>query len=451
MYNFFLRSASIRRKYLCVLSSVFVFFFFEINSMNAETKEKLFIAFTGEDLGRLEPCGCTSGQLGGLSRRHTWLDHFKAENPGAFVLLSNGDIIKDVARQDEIKLMTLVQAMNEMNYQAMNLGEKELHFGLDYLNGLSQSARFSFLSANIQSVGGQTLFPGMFRQKVNFSGRSYAVQIIGLLEPELADQGEDIHVNGIEESLRAILSAVDTQSVLRVVLYHGKEETALKWAEIFPEISLWITGHEKEESFHVTGKNAVAAIAKEGKYIGIASFDFDGDKKKCSLSEIRFYDLNDSIADSNKMKSLLNDYETELKNEKLAEEEASRWETEGLQFTGSQACMSCHASAYGAWTQSRHPHAFEDIQKKNKSFDPDCLVCHATGFKYKGGYKSLEFTPRLAEVGCEACHGMGSLHIKDPTLHRMKNPGQETCVTCHDFENSPHFEFNSYWEKIKHS
>jgi len=448
MLDLFLHGHYKPKKRACLLSAILIFM---AVSAFGGTSEKIYVIFTGEDLGRLEPCGCASGQLGGLARRHTWLDHFKRENPGTFILLSNGDIIKDMGRQDEIKLMTLIQAMNEMDYHAMNLGEKELHLGLDYLNGLSQSAGFSFLSANLHSAEGQDLFPPMLRRKASFFNHSYAVHIIGLIDPDFVDSDGDFRASGVEQSLLPIVSKNEPDCILRIVLYHGGEEAAAQWAEKFPGVDLWIAGHGKDESSHVPGKHAVAALAKEGKYVGIAAFEFDRDKKKCSPPEIRFHDLNDSIADSNTMKNLLSGYETELKNEKLAEEEGARWETGGLAFAGSEACASCHASAYGIWTNSRHPHAFQDLQKKNKAFDPDCLSCHTTGLKYKGGFKSLEITPHLAEVGCEACHGMGSFHIQNPGLHSMKKPGEETCVTCHDFENSPHFEFSSYWEKIKHS
>jgi hypothetical protein len=52
-------------------------------------------------------------------------------------------------------------------------------------------------------------------------------------------------------------------------------------------------------------------------------------------------------------------------------------------------------------------------------------------------------------VGCESCHGPGSLHAEDPSSENITaRPGQVVCVKCHNPENSPHFDFATYVPKI---
>jgi predicted CXXCH cytochrome family protein len=52
-------------------------------------------------------------------------------------------------------------------------------------------------------------------------------------------------------------------------------------------------------------------------------------------------------------------------------------------------------------------------------------------------------------VGCESCHGPGSLHAEDPTPKNIvRSPGRELCVTCHNPENSPHFDFATYLPRV---
>ena len=55
----------------------------------------------------------------------------------------------------------------------------------------------------------------------------------------------------------------------------------------------------------------------------------------------------------------------------------------------------------------------------------------------------------LRGVGCESCHGPSAGHVRDPKV-RTPFAARDQCVTCHDRENSPAFEYAGFWEKIRH-
>jgi len=134
-------------------------------------------------------------------------------------------------------------------------------------------------------------------------------------------------------------------------------------------------------------------------------------------------------------------------------------------YVGSQKCKACHIQQHKSWDATHMAKAFDllkpgeraDAKKKAKldpaadyTKDAKCLACHTTGYG-KGGFKSVEETPTLAGVGCEACHGPGGGYLGDDKMS-LKNkeykrpallaaglvspPTAETCAACHN-DKSP--------------
>ena len=147
------------------------------------------------------------------------------------------------------------------------------------------------------------------------------------------------------------------------------------------------------------------------------------------------------------------------------------------QYVGVARCRVCHLPEMKSWEQTRMAKAFELLKPgvaaetkrahkldpaKDYTNDPGCLACHTTGYGQPGGFISLEKTPNLAGVQCEACHGPGTGYLK-PNLMSLQNkeykrsdlvaagmvvPSAETCKRCHN-EKSPFYTPFDY-EARKH-
>ena len=102
---------------------------------------------------------------------------------------------------------------------------------------------------------------------------------------------------------------------------------------------------------------------------------------------------------------------------------------------------------WDAMRQTGHMKALGTLARKGQSESPECLVCHTTGYTWIGGYDDRPPANRLGNVQCEACHGYGTEHNRG---NGWAEQARETCVTCHDAENSPDFDYATYWEKIAH-
>jgi hypothetical protein len=360
-------------------------------------------------------------------------------------------LVNGTRRQDELKFQTTIESMNLMKYHVMNLGEKEFQFELDYLKSIKSLAQFPFISANVR-VGAELPFEKIFSYQADIHGKIRNIKVIGILSPSFKnDLDPSVEILDPYRCIQDLLKEVSDSDFL-LLLYHGDKEGALKLVNEFPQIKVAITGHGYEEpsSETVTVNGQMILITPmRGRYVGKISLEL-GENDRFDVKNMDYIELNETIGASKTIETLLSEYQEILELEKIDQSMEGRNVDVGKSFVGSPACNVCHADAFRIWQNSRHPHAFESILPVKKEHDPDCLLCHSTGFKYTSGFTGKELTSHLTEVGCEACHGAGSLHVESPLAYPMLKLGVGTCVTCHDPENSPKFDFKTYWDRIKH-
>src|SRR5277367_4458914 len=101
------------------------------------------IYFTCDTNARLEPCGCFTGQYGGLSRLKTVLDQ---EAPEGALRVDVGDAIGGHEDYDLIEYQYVLNAFAAMKYDALNIGEREAHLSATQLHNLKDTSPVPMLS-----------------------------------------------------------------------------------------------------------------------------------------------------------------------------------------------------------------------------------------------------------------------------------------------------------------
>ncbi len=113
-------------------------------------------------------------------------------------------------------------------------------------------------------------------------------------------------------------------------------------------------------------------------------------------------------------------------------------------YIGTKKCKPCHFKQYKTWKKMKHAVTFAVLSDEEKE-DPECFGCHVTGYGKAGGFKSLDETPHMVNVGCESCHGPGSEHKEaaeededeEKTRSKINRVPQNACIQCHN----PHVSF----------
>ncbi|MFC1555859.1 multiheme c-type cytochrome [candidate division KSB1 bacterium] len=156
-------------------------------------------------------------------------------------------------------------------------------------------------------------------------------------------------------------------------------------------------------------------------------------------------------------------------------------------YVGANKCKACHQSAkkgaqFKIWQEKRHSKAFETLGTPrakevaagagvsgNPQDSKECLQCHVTAYSVEASLKDASYAQEEG-VGCETCHGPGSLYKKASVMSAKKyaadpegsvkswmtmgltKPDESLCKTCHN-EKSPTykpFDYKKFSEMIAH-
>ncbi len=489
------------------------------------------LVLSGQTYGYLQPCGCSRPQMGGLERRYNFMQLLR--NAGWTVLpLDLGDITTPkpkkagkqwLAKQVKRKHTVTMTCLEQMFYGAVGVGKDD--FALPLIDGLANYTlqrgpqppfvlagnwlnRTDYLHEN------QKPWVGVWE---SFQAKDHPiVGVVGVVGGELSNQIQSKYpterFGSNPEILRQALNQMDAQPSkpdIKVLLYNGSLEEARKAAEALPEFQIILC--QTEESTppafpEMIGQGAntrwIINVGHKGRDLGVVSFfrkDGRLEPRYQLVSLGEEYETPPDAVNDHPVLQTLQQYAQRLKDEnvladypKFTHPTQANFSDQNAHFVGSETCRRCHIGEYQVWKQSKHSHAYDALAKlatkpSLRQFDGECIICHTVGFNYKTGYVNEAQTPHLKHVGCESCHGPGSLHISDPSnsayalamspwkvekndlmpsvdklkKQEMLSPGEKrtllrvdhACQKCHDPDNDPHFRLEDakYWPTIVHT
>ncbi len=417
------------------------------NPLKATAAESsLTFVLSGDTSGFIVPCGCTSKQYGGLPRRATYLQGSTKTSPHQIYLDAGGSIAR-ATDYDAIKLNFIWQGVGQMKPAAMNLGAGEVLLGIERLSELAKQS-VPLVSANVAASGATPWKP-----YIEVSDNGVRIAITGVCCATKAGPG--LQVKDAEAALRDLIPELSKKCDAVILLCYGDEQACMKLIGAFPELTAVLAAGTAQPipPKLIDGRTILASTANKGKFLARA--EISGKRNQWKLGNGEIVELSESYADEAGQLQVLAAYKERLKKEKL--DPARTGEAPALlrglpkeyRYAGTAKCTECHALDAVIHANSKHAHGLQTLTSKGFDFDPYCLKCHTTGYGGPGGYSSLDATPQLGGIGCESCHGPSQAHALDSKV-KTPVPGKTACITCHDPENSPSFNFEQFWPRIKH-
>ena len=445
------------------------------------------LVFTGRQFGYVEPCGCTGldRQKGGLARRHSFVLGLR-DRGWNVVAVDSGNQVRRFGRQPELKFNLTSELLTTMEYQAVGLGPEDLKLPAGELFAVAavdDNQQSLFISSNVAILDRE--FTRRFQL---VETKNHRIAVASVIQDDWLKSlfSDDLVIEEAKQSLKQVASEeAFQQATFRILLVHGTMDFTRELAREQKDYDLVVcAGAPGEPAYQLEEvKGAKSRILKVGEKSMFASVVgiFENEIGKVSLKYQRV-PLDASYSDSSKVLAMFKQYQEELQRSGFQglgiKPEAH---PSGYQFVGSQACAECHQEEFDVWENSTHAQATQSLLAPHgraeipRQFDPECLSCHSTGWQpqkyvpFESGFMSLADTLLLQGNGCENCHGPGSEHVRlesDPNtspdsllqlrlfLQQDINKAEQSCLECHDLDNSPDFHhegaFQEYWNKISH-
>ena len=416
------------------------------------------IYFTCDTEGRLEPCGCFIGQFGGLSRLKTVLD---SEATGA-LRVDAGDAAAGHEDYDFIEYGYVLKAFAAMKYDALNVGSREAQFSAAQLQEIKRNSPVPVISANLLDKATQK--PIFDSYRIVRRG-SYSIGIIGVLDSNAVGDslGDGLVVGDMDSAIQRSLAELRGKADMIVLLAFTDEATLTRLAQDYYECQVILGGKVSQpaQGLFRVNRSLVYFVTNESRALGILRLRLVKDASlQVTTNEIRL--LTDKIPQDTSIQKMLQDYRGQVRDTKLAVDDSNTLSADmvpgvraAATYVGTQKCLSCHPSAAAVWSASAHAHAFDALAGRGADADPDCVRCHTVGFGEYSGYRREFAASHLVNVGCESCHGPGSLHVRemlgDKSIQFAFRPlASGDCQKCHYGEFSRPFDWNRFWPLIQH-
>lgn len=197
------------------------------------------IVYTGYLIGQVNPCRCPRVRLGGLARRATAFHKLEGDTADR-VVVDCGSFVSLHPEQGRQRTEVILTALQSLGVRAINIGRRDLRFGIGFLKELGGRRGVPFVSANLRdSVTGTQPFPG--HRVLHLGppgGGGMEVAVIGLAAKLPGQQPPESFGVTLEDPVVSLLEEIERipREVQYILLLSDADQgTARRWLSALPE------------------------------------------------------------------------------------------------------------------------------------------------------------------------------------------------------------------------
>jgi len=415
----------------------------------------LVLLFSGDDQGVLAACGCPSNPSGGLAKREALADEIRRARPNS-ILIDSGDLFPE--KPGAVKLRYVAEAAagrGHRPFDAIGMGDQEFAVGLPVLRELMENYDLRFICSNVYDQAGEFVAAPHIVMEFGGGEEQQAELRVGIFSviadraygfPPMEWRSGLTVESPIEAAEREVLELMDCDLV--VAISHQPIEDTRELAAKVRGIDIIISGHDpavllKPEK---VGDAIIVGTGPAGRILGTIVVAPGPDSRP--RFALTMTELSAQVPDSRRVIDLYWQYVKEAR-----EQPPPDWDLTPIpgRFEPADVCGKCHEGELRQWLTTRHARSYEPIRKSGRRDDPECILCHTMGYGRPGGFVSIDKTPPLGRVTCQACHPVTSDHVERNVKPEAElRISSRLCMSCHGPVQSPNFDYYVAKPKILH-
>lgn len=458
--------------------------------------QRLVLFVTADLQGQLMPCGCSAGMRGGLGRAAAQVAEARAQGlPTLYLdagdaLFDRAGLQPDEAVEAERKAQAVAEALVAMGLAGRAVGPLDEVQGADFRRSLGLP-EYAAGSANLLRGGSHPVGVVVGRSakelaqgaaRVRGQGAEFVLALYGgSLDGAVAASRDIEGVDLVVSAQDAALVSLDDESRLArsgvpVARIQSRGRALLRVDLVFDGTGRFRLFSSPDDVLReaATLDERIALLKKELAQPG------QGAERKRLLTErlgtlvnrrgglapapplsgangftVRFIPLETTLPSDAAVDKVVAKFDEEVSALNLAWAKAHGQDCPApakgeAAYLGNASCARCHSAAFGVYQTTGHPHAYQALAGVHKQYRLECVACHVVGFQQPGGVCRVDRPAGREGVGCENCHGPGSLHAAQPSAQPIPRPAptRSVCVGCHTPEDSPHFDFSVYLPRV---
>jgi len=401
----------------------------------------LVLLITANRQGKLEVCGCPGKRAEDLAKVATLIQDLTNEmqRKGATVgIVEGGDF---TGGPDVVPY--ILKAYKVVGYQCIVLSPRD-------------EKRLSVIRNNVDGMRLLTPANPENLQTFQVSGKTFSITLVNLGQPPLKDEGywqrllPRLQALKQPNNLLAAVAFVDRNSAMELAPRLRGTVNILLIDDTLPlttgEFSPGMTKASKE----VSGVNLVALPQSRSTVLSLMVWSNSQNRDSYRIEGQWVYSTGRN--DNPQVKKIVDEYYEKRQKELEREMKELMRIASQRAYLPPEFCGKCHQAQYEQWLNTDHAHAIETLVNQ-KRMDKSCLTCHSLEFRMRGVVTEV----KKRGVECVDCHA----ELQDPTTAKMhgQRPGERPttrivndtlCVRCHDKQNSPNFNLQTYLPKVTH-
>jgi len=383
--------------------------------------------------------------MGGMARRATKISQVRDAGT-AVIVLEGGGFTGPEDELRTLKFETMLLAFQQMGYDAIAIGIPEIlmvadgHKAWETLQSSGLPVTTLNLSFNGQVVAEKPLI-------IERDGIRAAVFSLFLGEEIPEGLAQYWHVEAPDRVIKRALPYARKNSDFIIAFLYGTKVQVDQFVARHRGMDIVVDAMNRRPAFKPMRVNdaLVLSAGDGGRYLGrIDARLVDGHW----AFEASLVALTRSVKEDEKLKGTYWAYLKRIRDILMErEKDRVRVAQAGLPpMPTAEDCLGCHEEIYNRWKQTRHAAAMLSLMDQNQDCNPECLPCHAVGYR-EGGFTSVSRTPEYGGVQCVSCHGHMEEHMNyhegllDQEPFAPQEVTEAVCLYCHTDQRDGDFVF----------